>query len=190
MQDDDDAREQKFSDAEMIKIWIEAGIPTVIPGPVFRENVVPMGNTLFYQEANAGNLILTKVAGKTCVQIANGFAGQAIGANHEFTLEPHLVVAIGRLLLFKTVFGLNLAIWFGRGSVKWAEDDFMFRPRMLLRSKLERLGVVRRGGTKPVPRDRISPRGGTAVSQCAAICQHQRRHKECNAFQNHGDFVR
>jgi hypothetical protein len=69
MQDNDDAREQKVSDAEMIKIWIEAGIPTVIPGPVFRENVVPMGNTLFYQEANAGNLILTKVAGKTCVQI-------------------------------------------------------------------------------------------------------------------------
>jgi hypothetical protein len=54
---------------------------------------------------------------------------------------------------------LNLAIWFSRGGVKWAEDDFMFRARMLLGSKLERLGVVRWAGAKPVPRDRICPRG-------------------------------
>ena|SRR5438876_1153654 len=63
-----------------------------------------------------------------CV-IAGGFAGEASAANHEFTLESHLVGLIGGLLLFPAVFWLNLAIWFGRGSVEWAEDDFTFRPR-------------------------------------------------------------
>jgi hypothetical protein len=119
--------------------------------------------------------------------VAGGFAGQAIAADHEFTLEPHLVVLIRRLLLFKAFFGLNLAIWFGRSSLKWAEDDFTLRPRMLLGSKFERLGDVRGGGAKPVPRDRISGCGGTTVSRRTAICQHQRGHKECNAFWNHGD---
>jgi hypothetical protein len=34
---DDSARELKFSDAEMIKIWLEAGISAVIPAAVFRK---------------------------------------------------------------------------------------------------------------------------------------------------------
>ena len=122
--------------------------------------------------------------------VAGGFAGQAIAANHEFTLKPHLVILIRRLLLLKAVFWLNLASWFGRGSVEWTEDDFTFRARVLFGSKLERLGVVRGGGAKPVPRDRISPRGGTTVSRRTAICQHQRGDKECNAFRNHGDHSR
>jgi hypothetical protein len=98
-----------------------------------------------------------------CV-VAGGFAGEASAANHEFTLEPRLVGLIGRLLLFPAVFWLNLAIWFAPGSVEWAEDDFTFRARMLLGSKLKRLGVVRRGGAKPVPRHRISGRRYTTVS--------------------------
>ncbi len=98
-----------------------------------------------------------------CV-VADGFAGEAGAANHEFTLEPCLIGLIGRLLLFPAVFWLTLAIWFGRGSVEWAEDDFTFRARMLLGSKLKRLGVVRRGGAKPVPCDRTSGRRYTTVS--------------------------
>ena len=69
---------------------------------------------------------VTDAAG--CV-VADGFAGEASAANHEFTLEPRLVGLIDHLLLFPAVFWLNLAIWFGRGSVEWAEDDFTFRPR-------------------------------------------------------------
>ncbi len=96
--------------------------------------------------------------------VAGGFAGEASAADHEFTLEPRLVGLIGRLLLFPAVFWLTLAIWFGRGSLEWAEDDFTFRARMLLGSKLKRLGVVSRGGVKPVPRDRTSGRRYTTVS--------------------------
>src|SRR6266404_933430 len=98
-----------------------------------------------------------------CV-VADGFAGEASAANHEFTLEPRLVGLIGRLLLFPAVFWSTLAIRFGRDSVEWAQDDFTFRARMLLGSKLKRLGVVRRGGAKPVPRDRTSGRRYTTVS--------------------------
>jgi hypothetical protein len=58
-----------ISDVEMIKIWLEAGISPVIPGAVFRTRVVPMGNTLFYDEISKGNLKATKVAGKTCIEI-------------------------------------------------------------------------------------------------------------------------
>src|SRR5947208_5962587 len=119
-----------------------------------------------------------------CV-VAGGFAGEASAANHEFTLEPRLVGLIDRLLLFPAVFWLNLAIWFGPGSGEWAEDDFTFRERMLLGSKLKRLGVVRRGGPKPVPRDRTSGRRCTTVAQCTAICQHQCSSKERNGFRNH-----
>ena len=56
-------------DAEIVKIWLEAGFSAVIPGAVFRTRVVPMGATLFYDEINKGNLIATKVAGKTCIEI-------------------------------------------------------------------------------------------------------------------------
>jgi hypothetical protein len=38
-----------------------------------------------------------------CV-IAGGLADEASAANHEFTLEPHLVGLIGGLLLFPAVF--------------------------------------------------------------------------------------
>ncbi len=72
---------------------------------------------------------VTDAAG--CV-VADGFAGEASAANHEFTLEPRLVGLIDRLLLVPAVFWLNLATWFGPGSGKWAEDDFTFRERMLL----------------------------------------------------------
>ncbi len=98
-----------------------------------------------------------------CV-VADGFAGKASAANHEFALKPRLVGLIGRLLLFPAVFWLTLAIWFGRGSIEWGENDFRFRARMLLGSKLKRLRVVRRGGAKPVPRDRTSGRRYTTVS--------------------------
>jgi hypothetical protein len=121
-----------------------------------------------------------------CV-VADGFAGKACTANHEFTLGPRLVGLIGVLLLFPAVFWLNLAIWFGRGSVEWADNDFLLRPRMFSRPGLKRLGVVRRGGAKSVPRDRRSGFRCTTVSQRTAICQHQRGHKECNAFRNHRD---
>src|SRR6266404_6020335 len=107
------------------------------------------------------NRSATDAAG--CV-VAGGFAGEASAANHEFTLEPRLVGLIGRLLLFPAVFWLNLAIWFAPGSVEGAEDDFTFRARMLFGSKLKRLGVVSRGGAKPVPRDRTSGRRYTTVS--------------------------
>src|ERR1700730_7206887 len=90
-----------------------------------------------------------------CV-IADGFAGEACAANHEFTLEPRLVGLIGVLLLFPAVFWLNLAIWFGRGRVEWAEDDFSLGPRGFFRPKLNRWGVVGWGGTKSVPRGRRS----------------------------------
>jgi hypothetical protein len=96
--------------------------------------------------------------------VAGGFAGEASAANYEFTLEPRLVGSIDRLLLFPAVFWLKLAICFARGSVEGAEDDFTFRARMLLGSKLKRLGVVRRGGAKPIPRDRTSGRRYTTVS--------------------------
>jgi hypothetical protein len=71
---------------------------------------------------------------------------------------------IDRLLLFPAVFWLKLAICFAPGSVEGAEDDFTFRARRLLGSKLKRLGVVSRGGAKPVPRDRTSGRRYTTVS--------------------------
>jgi hypothetical protein len=67
MQTDDGNK--RVSDAETIKLWLEAGISPVIPGAVFRSRVVPMGNTLFYDEISKGNLKATKVAGKTCIEI-------------------------------------------------------------------------------------------------------------------------
>jgi hypothetical protein len=49
--------------------------------------------------------------------------------------------------------------------------------------RLKRLGVVRRGGAKPVSRDRTSGRQYTTVSHRTAICQHQCGNKECNALE-------
>jgi hypothetical protein len=80
---------------------------------------------------------------------ASGCVVAASAADHEFTLEPRLVGLIGRLLLFPAVFWLNLAICFAPGSVEWAQDDFTFRARMLLGSKLKRLGIVQARPTRP-----------------------------------------
>jgi hypothetical protein len=66
---DDGACAQDISDAKTIKLWLESGISPVIPGVVFRTRIVPMGNTLFYDEISKGNLIAKKVAGKTCIEI-------------------------------------------------------------------------------------------------------------------------
>src|ERR1700737_2000353 len=114
-------------------------------------------------------------------------AGQASAANHEFTLEPHLVALIRCLLLLPLVLRLNLLVWFGRRSVEWADDDFSLRSRMLLWLRLNRLRVAGRGRAKSVPRDRRSGLRCTTVSQRTAICEHQRGNKECNAFRNHRD---
>ena len=119
--------------------------------------------------------------------VAGGFAGQAIAANHEFTLQSHLVVSIRGLLLLPLVLRLNLIILLGRRSVEWADDDFPLRPRMRLWLRLNRLRVAGRGRAKSVPRDRRSGLRCTTVSQRTAICQHQRGNKECNAFRNHRD---
>src|ERR1700694_503926 len=119
--------------------------------------------------------------------VAGGVAGQASAANHEFTLEPHLVASISCLLLLPLFLRLNLLIWFGRRSVEWADDDFWLRSRMLLWLRLNRLHVAGRGRAKSVPGDRRSGLRCTSVAQRTAICEHQRGNKECNAFRNHRD---
>jgi hypothetical protein len=54
---------------QTVKTWLEAGIPPVIPGTIFRTRIVPMGTTLFYEEINSNRLQAVKVAGKTCIEI-------------------------------------------------------------------------------------------------------------------------
>src|ERR1700730_19448428 len=101
--------------------------------------------------------------------VASGFAGQASAANHEFTLEPHLVVLIRCLLLLPSVLRLNLLILFGRRSVEWAEDDFSLRLRMLLGLRLNRLRVAGWSIGKSVPGERSSGLRRTTVSPLTAI---------------------
>jgi hypothetical protein len=118
--------------------------------------------------------------------VAGGIAGQAIAANHQFSLEPRLVVLIRRLLLLPVVLWLKLAVSFARRSVERADDDFPLRSRLLW-PKLKRLRFFRRGCAKPVPRDRAPGRGRTAAPRRAAIGQRQRGNKERNASRNHRD---
>ena len=51
-----------------VKTWLEAGIPPLIPGPMFRR-LLPMGTTFFYEEIKSGQLRAVKHAGRTCVEI-------------------------------------------------------------------------------------------------------------------------
>jgi hypothetical protein len=127
---------------------------------------------------------VTDAAGRV---VAGGFGGAAVTADHQFTLEPRLVVLIRRLLLLPLVLRLNPVILCGRRSVEWADNDFSLRPHMLLWRRLNRLCVVRRGRAKSVPRDRRSGLRCTTISQRAAICEQRRGNKECNAFRNHHD---
>jgi hypothetical protein len=54
--------------ANNVKMWLEAGIPAVIPGSQFRD-LCPMGTTFFYDEINSGRLRAVKHAGKACIAI-------------------------------------------------------------------------------------------------------------------------
>jgi hypothetical protein len=51
-----------------IKTWLEAGIPLLIPGPMFRR-LLPMGTTFFYEEIKNRRLHAVKHAGRTYVEI-------------------------------------------------------------------------------------------------------------------------
>jgi hypothetical protein len=113
--------------------------------------------------------------------------GSAGLANHEFTLEPRLIVLIRGLLLFPLALRLNLVILFARRSGEWADDDFSLHPLRLVRPKVDRLAVAGRGNAKSVPRERRSGLRCTAVSQRTAPREHQRGNKEREASQNHRD---
>jgi hypothetical protein len=51
-----------------VKTWLEAGIPPLMPGPVFRR-IIPMGTTHFYELIKNGRLRAVKHAGRACVEI-------------------------------------------------------------------------------------------------------------------------
>jgi len=51
-----------------VKTWLEAGIPPVIPGPMFRR-LLPMGTTFFYDEIKNGRLRAVKHAGRACIEV-------------------------------------------------------------------------------------------------------------------------
>jgi hypothetical protein len=55
-------------DHPTIKTWVEAGIPLVIPGSLFRR-MLPMGTTHFYQEIKDGRLRAVKLAGGAGIPI-------------------------------------------------------------------------------------------------------------------------
>jgi hypothetical protein len=77
-------------------------------------------------------------------------------------------------------------VLFDGSAVQWAAIEFVLGPRGLLWMKLNWRWVVSRGGAKSVPSDRAGGWRAT-VSQRAAICQDQRRNKECSALRNHRD---
>ena len=122
--------------------------------------------------------------------VAGGSRSQASAANHEFTLEPHLVGLIRCLLLFPSVLRLSLASLLGRCSVQRADDDFSLRPGMRLWPRLNRRCIVRRRRAESVPCDGRSGLRCTTISQRATTREHQRGNKQNNAFRNHRDHFK